>query len=59
MKLAEALILRADAQKRLSELKKRLLDNAKVQEGDQPAEKPADLIQQMEELSAYNRVQVY
>ena len=37
MKLAEALILRADCQKRIAQLKSRLLVNAKVQEGDAPA----------------------
>ena len=36
MKLAEALILRADCQKRIAQLKGRLLVNAKVQEGDAP-----------------------
>ena len=34
MKLAEALMLRADCQKRIAQLKARLLTNAKVQEGD-------------------------
>ncbi len=43
MKLAEALILRADCQKRFAQLKSRLLTNAKVQEGDQAAEDPKDL----------------
>ena len=38
MKLAEALILRADYQRRLQELKTRILRNAKVQEGQTPAE---------------------
>jgi hypothetical protein len=41
MKLAEALILRADCQKRIAQLKSRLLVNAKVQEGDAPAGDPA------------------
>lgn len=44
MKLAEALILRADTQKRIAQLKERLLLNAKVQAGDQPAEKPESLL---------------
>ena len=44
MKLAEALILRADAQKRIEQLKARLARNAKVQEGEKPAEDPAALI---------------
>ena len=43
MKLAEALILRADCQKRIAQLKSRLLTNAKVQEGDKPAEAPQEL----------------
>lgn len=38
MKLAEALSNRADLQRRISQLKGRLKDNAKVQEGDTPAE---------------------
>jgi len=52
MKLAEALILRADSQKRLEQLKQRLLSNAKVQEGDNPAENPTGLINELEELTA-------
>ena len=43
MKLAEALNQRADRQKRLAQLKDRLSNNVKVQEGDSPAEKPEDL----------------
>jgi hypothetical protein len=41
MKLAEALLRRADCQKCLEQLKARLLRNAKVQEGDDPAEDPS------------------
>jgi uncharacterized coiled-coil DUF342 family protein len=48
MKLAEALILRADCQKRFAHLKSRLLTNAKIQEGDKPAEKPQELIKELE-----------
>jgi len=51
MKLAEALILRADSQKRFAQLQSRLLTNAKVQEGDAPAEKPQDLIVELEGTS--------
>ena len=47
MKLAEALIRRADAQKRFEQVKARLLVNAKVQEGDVPAETPADLLTEL------------
>jgi len=44
MKLAEALILRADCQKRLEQLRTRLLLCVKVQEGDQPPEDPNELL---------------
>ncbi|MCC6616278.1 MAG: DIP1984 family protein [Anaerolineae bacterium] len=50
MKLAEALILRADTQKRLLQLRERLVRNARVQEGDAPAEAPDAL------LAEYRRV---
>lgn len=52
MKLAEALILRADCQKRIGQLKSRLQTNAKVQEGDVPAETPQDLIAELVRVSA-------
>ena len=52
MKLAEALILRADCQKRIAQLKSRLLTNAKVQEGDAPAETPQDLIVELERAAS-------
>ena len=52
MKLAEALILRADCQKRIAQLKARLLTNAKIQEGDAPAETPQDLIAELGRVSA-------
>ena len=48
MKLAEALQERADIQKRLSQLRGRLLNNAKVQEGEKPVENPVELLQEME-----------
>jgi hypothetical protein len=43
MKLAEALSIRADLQKRIAQLKDRLKNNSKVQEGDSPAEDPKKL----------------
>ena len=46
MKLAEALNQRADLQKRIAQLRERLSNNVKVQEGDQPAEKPEDLFKE-------------
>ena len=51
MKLAEALVLRADTQKRLEQLKVRLVRSAKVQEGDEPAENPARLLVELEEVA--------
>jgi hypothetical protein len=52
MKLAEALILRADCQKRFEQLKQRLLVSAKVQEGDDPPENPADLLAELETVAS-------
>jgi hypothetical protein len=52
MKLAEALSLRADCQKRFEQLKARLGRNAKVQEGDQPAEDPQELLAELERVAA-------
>jgi len=51
MKLAEALTLRADCQKRLGQLKTRLLNNVKVQEGDTPSESPQDLFAELGRVS--------
>jgi len=48
MKLAEALILRADCQKRIAQLQQRLLRSAKVQEGEQPAENPEALLSELD-----------
>jgi hypothetical protein len=44
MKLAEALAERSDCQKRLEELRKRLVRSARVQEGEEPAEDTAKLL---------------
>jgi hypothetical protein len=52
MKLAEALIQRADYQKRVEQLKQRILNNVKVQEGDKPAEDPNDLLAEVERIAA-------
>ncbi|MBD2091302.1 DIP1984 family protein [Microcoleus sp. FACHB-1515] len=52
MKLAEALILRADHQTRIFQLRQRLSRSARVQEGEQPPENPQELIAELETLSA-------
>src|SRR4051812_28995397 len=51
MKLAEGLILRGDYQKRLAQLKQRLLPVVRIQEGEEPAEKPQDLLAELERIS--------
>ena len=51
MKLAEALINRADLQRRLSELGTRLNNNARVQEGESPAEDPMLLLSELMEIT--------
>ncbi len=50
MKIAEALILRADIQKRISQLKTRLNNNAKVQEHEEPTENPQLLLTELDSL---------
>jgi methyl-accepting chemotaxis protein len=51
MKIAEALALRSDLQKRLEQLKQRLVKNARIQEGDVPAENPIELQSELEEVA--------
>lgn len=50
MKLAEALLLRADMQKKLASLKARIAENVKVQDGDEPSEDPNDLLIQSNQI---------
>ena len=52
MKLAEALIVRADLKTRAAQLRERLKANAKVQEGETPSENPQDLLREFEEIAA-------
>ena len=52
MKLAEALLSRKDLQTRQEELRARLVRNAKVQEGEQPAEDPAQLLAELDQVTA-------
>ena len=59
MKLAEALILRADLQKRLEQLRQRLSANALMQEGEAPAENPEDLLQELERDTKELEVLIY
>ncbi|HHY26457.1 MAG TPA: DIP1984 family protein [Desulfitobacterium dehalogenans] len=50
MKLAEALILRADYQKRIQQLRVRLEHCVKVQEGEEPAENPKVLLSEIDAI---------
>lgn len=49
MKLAEALSVRADLQKKVARLEERLQAVAKVQEGDEPEETPEDLFAELQQ----------
>lgn len=44
MKLAEALSIRKDLQKRIQQIGMRIQNNVKVQEGDEPLEKPVTVV---------------
>jgi len=46
MKLAEALLLRSDLQKKIASLRDRIGANAVVQEGDKPHEAPEQLVKE-------------
>ncbi len=50
MKLSEALVLRADMQKRVEQLRERLRTSALVQEGEQPPEDPRELLAELDRL---------
>ena len=51
MKLAEALSVRSDINRRLQELRERIIRNAKYQEGDSPSEDPTELLNEYESLT--------
>jgi hypothetical protein len=52
MKLAEALVLRADLQTRLAQMRTRLTQSALVQEGEQPPENPTELLAELAQMLA-------
>lgn len=52
MKLAEALIERSDLQTRIDAMQTRLLNNARVQDGEKPAEDPLALMRELDAMSA-------
>ena len=47
MKLAEALSIRKDLQKRIQQLEQRIKSNVKVQEDDEPLEDPIELMKEL------------
>jgi DNA repair exonuclease SbcCD ATPase subunit len=48
MKLAEALALRGDAQKRIEQLRSRIQSSARYQEGEEPAENAQALVEEVD-----------
>jgi hypothetical protein len=59
MKLAEALLLRSDQQKKLASLKQRINANVLVQDGDEPSEDPNELLKQVFTLTQESQKLVY
>lgn len=47
MRLAEALVMRADCQRKVAQIKQRLGRVIKVQEGEKPAELPTELLEEL------------
>lgn len=52
MKLAAALLLRADTQKKLASLQTRAQKYAFIQEGERPAEDPTEILREVEAVAA-------
>ena len=59
MKLAEALSRRAQLIEKASQLKVRLKDCIKIQEGDDPAELPGDVIAELDRILAELQALIY
>jgi len=57
MKLAEALSIRRDLQTRVEQLRTRIVNNVKVQEGEAPAEDPTELLKELD--SCLKQLQQY
>jgi len=57
MKLAEALSIRKDLQTRVNDLQARLINNVKIQEGDEPAEDPKEMLKELD--SCLNQLEEY
>ena len=48
MILAEALAILKDLQKKIEQLRSRLLNNVRIQEGDEPSENPTELMKELD-----------
>lgn len=59
MKLAEALLLRSDQQKKIASLKQRINANVLVQDGDKPSEDPNELLKQLFALTQESQQLIY
>ena len=59
MKLAEALLLRSDQQKKLVSLKQRINANVLIQDGDEPSEDPNELLKQVFALTKESQKLVF
>ncbi|MGR3978674.1 septicolysin [Acinetobacter sp. 1207_04] len=59
MKLAEALLLRSDQQKKLASLKQRINANVLIQDGDEPSEDPNELLKQVFALTQESQKLVF
>ena len=59
MKLAEALSLRKDLQTRINQLSSLLMNNVKIQEGDEPAEDPKELFKELDNCLKELEVIIY
>jgi hypothetical protein len=57
MKLAEAIAQCNDGHARMQELRKRIVRNARVHEGEQPGEDPQALLDEVDRLQNVNRTQ--
>lgn len=59
MKLAEALLLRADLQKKVEALRTRIVKNSVVQEGEEPSEEPNELLREVDAVIGEQRSLVF
>lgn len=57
MKLAEALSIRKDLQTRIEQLRTRIINNVRIQEGEEPAEDPKQLLKELD--SCLKQLQEY